>query len=759
MNTTARREIAEMTTNLAGSARRDIAGYTFLGFTLDLRREVLVGGGQEMRLRPRAFGVLTYLVANAGRVVSKQELIDRVWSGVAVTDDSLVQCLIEIRRALGSTQHVVKTVRARGYLMDCDVQPVPSDDGEAALDTRLPEAAVQEQPALQEQGWTELADRQRHRRLRVTIGLVITALLATLVIAAVLSRPGRSTTAAPSTTALSTAPLAVRFSIAPPSGNVFGNDLGPANSAPNVETTTIAVSPDGSQVAYVATDLSGHTRIWLRPMAALDAQPVPATDGAQSVFWSPDGRSIGFPAGGKLKRLDLATGAAIPLCDLPDRGGVYATWGEQDILFSAGNQIFRVPTSGGTAELAVRPEVENGESGAKWPWFLPDGRRFVYLARLRTRDGRVKLAAPGKPTITVLSALSNVQWVDPGYLVFAREGTIVAQRLDPESGRTAGDPLPIAGPVLYSRSTARAAFSASRSGALAYQSHSDQAQLVWFDRKGSNAAGVASQGDFLSMRLSADGGRALFARAAPRLGTYDLWSVDLARGDERKLTSEPTSEIGGLWLPDGKGMVFSAERQGPPHLFYRRFEDDNDRELRPSTTFTLAEDVSPEGLIAFQDFNEATPRVVWSLDPHGGGEPAPLMAPKFNVEDLRFSPDGQLVTFVSNDSERPEVHVARRSATRESVRISIGGGRSPRWDRRVREVLYLSKDGRMMAVAIRTDPKLEAAPARVLFTIPLQYPWVDYDVAPDGRFLAIVPQVRANERPLTVLLNWLALLK
>jgi DNA-binding winged helix-turn-helix (wHTH) protein/Tol biopolymer transport system component len=745
-----------MTTNPMGSARRDIAGYSFLGFTLDLQREVLVGAGQEVRLRPRAFGVLTCLVANAGRVVSKQELIDAVWSGVAVTDDSLVQCLIEIRRALGSTPEVVKTIRGRGYLMDCDVHPVRSNETEAP-DTRLPKAAVQEPSAVEEQrGIVEFADQRRPRRLRIIIGLAVAALVATLVLAAMFIRQARLAVAANSITEASTAPLAVRFSIDPPPGTVFGNGLGPANSAPNVETTTVAVSPDGSQVAYVSTDVSGQTRIWLRPMAALDPRPVPATDGAQSVFWSPDGRSIGFPAGGKLKRLDLATGAAVPLCELPDLGGVYGTWGEQDVLFSAGNQIFRVPTSGGTAELAVQPDIANGEAGAKWPWFLPDGRRFVYLARLRTRDGRVKLAVPGKPPITLLNAVSNVQWVDPGYLVFAHEGTIVAQLFDLESGRMTGDALPIAGPVLYSRSTARAAFSASRSGALVYQSHSDQAQLTWFDRGGRVAGRVPSAGDLLGLRLSPDGRQALFARAALSLGTYDLWSVDLASGDERKLTSEPTSEIGGLWLPDGKGIVFSAERDGPPRLFYRRFDDDKDTQLRPAGNFTLADDISPDGLVAFQDLSEAAPRVVWTLAPDRGGDPAPLIVPKFNVEDVRFSADGQLVAFVSDESDRTDVYVTRRSAPRESLRISIGGGSFPRWDRNGREVFYLSRDGRMKSVAIRTDPRLEAATPRVLFTIPSQYPWVDYDVAPDGRFLAIVPQVRSNERPLTVLLNWLS---
>ena len=147
------------------------------------------------------------------------------------------------------------------------------------------------------------------------------------------------------------------------------------------------------------------------------------------------------------------------------------------------------------------------------------------------------------------------------------------------------------------------------------------------------------------------------------------------------LTSEPTSEIGGQWLPDSSGVVFSAERQGSPHLFSRRLDEDNDRELRPAGTFTIAHDVAPDGVIAFRVVSEPKPRVVWGLGPDGG-EPVSLMAPRFDVDDLRFAPDDELVAFVSSDSERSEVYVAPRSAPQRRVRVSTGGGRLPRWGRR-----------------------------------------------------------------------------
>jgi DNA-binding winged helix-turn-helix (wHTH) protein/Tol biopolymer transport system component len=748
--TTERREFADMTTNQAESARPALSGLVFMDRTLDLRREVLVYGSEELRLRPRTFGVLTHLLTNAGRVVTKQELMDVVWADVVVTEDSLVQCLIEIRRALGTAQDVVKTVRGRGYLVDCEVRRV-----QLALSEAVGEEPLQgvSPPDVQVRDESSPVPALAEVRTRWSAGAIAGLGAAAFLLAAgAFGWMGlaRGTTGA---TGNDQRAPAVRFAIDPPPGQILGNGPGPANAAPNVETTTLAVSPDGSTVAMVAVDVSGRTRIWIRPLAALEAHALPATEGATSVFWSPDGRSIGFPADGKLKRLDFATGSAVALCDLPAHpGGVYGTWGADAIVYSAGTRILRVSTEGGKPEDAVR--LEPDEDGAKWPWFLPDGRRFLYMARLRTREGRVKLASPGKAAITVLAAASsNVQWVDPGYLVFARDGALVAQRFDPDAGRMTGDLLPVASPVIYSRSTTRAAFAVSRSGVLVYQPRGDSSRLVWVDDSGSSGR-VVSSGDLVGVRLSPDGGRALFSRATPAFGTYDLWYVDLARGAEWRLTSEPTSEIGGQWLPDGSGVVFSAERQGSPHLFSRRLNEDNDRELRPAGAFTVAHDVARDGVIAFKVVGEPRPRVVWGLGPDGG-EPVSLMAPRFDVDDLRFAPHDELVAFVSSDSERSEVYVAPRSAPQQRVRVSTGGGRLPRWGRRGGSLFYLSNDGRVMSTTVRARPGLSVSQPRPVLPVSSSSAWVDYDVAADGRFLAIVPEVTASQQALTVLLNWL----
>src|SRR5262245_2671820 len=469
------------------------AAYTFLNVTLDMRRQLLVRSTDEIRLRPRSFDVLRYLVANAGRLVSKQELMDAVWADVAVTDDSLVQCLIEIRRGLGEAEACIKTVRGRGYLLDCVVQPVADSSVRGQAPASAPvvngAAAAQVESSSPESRFRWM----RTRPLLAVLGSV--ALVAASIVGGALLR---------SNVPLGLQANVVRFTSDSLPGTAFGAGPWSALVWANIETTGIALSPDGSELVFVATDPSGRRNIWLRPLTTLDARQIPATEGATSVFWSPDSRSIGFFAGGKLKRLDLSSSAAVTVCDVPEGTGLYGTWGRDDILFAApeGHEIFRVPVAGGPPARELVPDRTAREISVGWPLFLPDGLRFLYLARLPDREGRIKFAEPGKPPVPILSAISHVQWVDPDYLVFAREGTLMAQRFDLVERRLVGDVLSLAASVQYSRSTARTNFSTSRTGALVYQANYDLAQLVWYDRSGREVGRMDPQGDYLRARIS-----------------------------------------------------------------------------------------------------------------------------------------------------------------------------------------------------------------------------------------------------------------
>jgi Tol biopolymer transport system component/DNA-binding winged helix-turn-helix (wHTH) protein len=724
------------------------AAYTFLDVTVDMRRQLLIRGNDEIRLRPRAFDVLRYLVTNAGRLISKQELMDAVWADVAVTDDSLVQCLIEIRRGLGRAESRIKTVRGRGYLLDCEVLP------SAGVDSTVPEEAPRSaevadshiEPRFESTSRRSPLAWMRARPVLAVLGLG--ALVAAVIAGRAWLRPSASTSPG----------NLVRFTISAPPGSVFGAGPWSASVAVNVETIGMALSPDGSQLAFVATDLSRRRNIWLRPLQNLDARLLPATEGASSVFWSPDNRSIAFFAGGKLKRLDLSGGAAVTLCDVSEGTGLSGTWGRDDILFAApeGHEIFRVSAAGGSVARELGPDAAAHEISVGWPWFLPDGRRFLYLARTPDREGQLKLAEPGQPTVTLRSAISNAQWVDPDYLVFAREGTLVAQRVDLVERRVVGDVFSLAAPVQYTRSTARTSFSASRTGALVYQPHADLFQLVWFDRSGREVGRIDARGDYLRARISPDGQRILFHRADPKLGTSDLWVTDVARGVETRLTADPSSEGFGLWLPDGKGVIFATERGGPPHLFYKDIETGVERELLPSKQgLQIPTDISPNGrIVAFEQISERGDADLWTMPVDRTRPPTPLIASAFNERGLRFSPDGQVVAFVSDESGSTEIYVAPLAMISARRRVSNGGASTARWNPSGRELFYTAADGSVMAVSIRAAPSLEIGVPLRLFGMAGKWPWRDFDLSRDGRFLAIVPQVMANEQSLTAVLNW-----
>jgi len=281
--------------------------------------------------------------------------------------------------------------------------------------------------------------------------------------------------------------------------------------------------------------------------------------------------------------------------------------------------------------------------------------------------------------------------------------------------------------------------------------------LLWFDRSGRDLGRFGPQGDYPRVRISPDGRRIVFHRTDPRLGTTDLWLADLVRGVETRLTSDPSSEIAGLWLPDGSGVVFAAERGGPPHLFFKDLQTGSERELLPSNQrLQIPTDISPDGrIVAFEQISERGDADLWTVPIRGEQPPSTVIASTFNERGLHFSPDGRFVAFSSDESGSSEIYVAPSTDIASRKRVSDGGGWTARWSPDSRKLYYLSMDGNVMDVSIHFGSSLEIGVPVRLFAMEGKWPWRDFDVSPDGkRFLAIVPQVMANEQSLTAVLNW-----
>ncbi len=353
----------------------------------------------------------------------------------------------------------------------------------------------------------------------------------------------------------------------------------------------------------------------------------------------------------------------------------------------------------------------------------------------------------------LLTAVSNVQYVEPGYLVYAREGTLVGQRFDAGRAELTGAPFSLAASVRYFYSTAAARFTAAR-GALVYDTSFDRDRLVWIDRSGHESGTVSTPGRFISLRISPDGSRLLFSRGQPQIGTFDLWMADLDRGGEQRLTSEPTSEVGAVWSRDGRTAFFTADRLGPPHVFARDLRAGVEREVLPAGVLQTAEDVSPDGkTLAFSDRSNGNSDL-WTSPIDRPRERSPVFQSRFTEAQLRFSPDGRFIAFSSNESGRSEVYVAAFPPTGEKSVVSTAGASSPRWSRDGRELFYMSGDRQLMAVAVGTPPALRLGPPRALFGLIGRRIWKDYDVSPDGRrFLAIVTDLLGDAQPLTAVMN------
>jgi dipeptidyl aminopeptidase/acylaminoacyl peptidase len=365
------------------------------------------------------------------------------------------------------------------------------------------------------------------------------------------------------------------------------------------------------------------------------------------------------------------------------------------------------------------------------------------------------VAEIGKPSREVMPLQSSAQYVEPGYLLFTSEGALLGQRFDLSRGEIAGAPFSIAAPVSHSFTTTVARFAASPSGTLVYQSRSNDQSVEWFDRSGRQLGSIADRGEYQQIRISPDGQSVAFSRS--RGGATDVWQIDLERRSETRLTFGPSSEGAGPWTPDGKTLFFNADVGAPPAIFRKNLTTGVETPALPPTgTFQEPEDVSPDGKTLLYTQRGAGGNDIWLFALDGKGPPVRALETLFEEFGVRFSPDGRYFSFGSTMSGGPEIYLSPFPPTGEKIRVSSAGGNLARWSRDGRELLYQSADSRLMAVAVQTSPSLRVGTPQPLFELALRRPWYAFDVAPDGRILAIVQQARARDQPLTVVLNWTA---
>jgi len=554
----------------------------------------------------------------------------------------------------------------------------------------------------------------------------------------------------------------MRFVVSPPEKASFTADPPPAGR----------VSPDGHHIAFVASSGAGP-QLWVRALDSLTAQPLPGTEGASYPFWSPDSRFIAFFADGRLKKIELSGKSPQILCDALE--GVGGAWNrEGTIVFSrsfSGEPLYRVPASGGAPAPVTRLDSSRREDSHRWPYFLPDGRHFLYLASISTRQANNAIyvgSLDSQEARRLVTANSSVAYAPPGFLLFVSNETLMAQPFDPDRLALKGDAVPIAERVQPSVPNAYASFSVSENGVLTYWAGTAESELVWFDRAGSRLGALGGASDYMSPSLSPDEKRVAVVRSDSHTGSRDIWLIEVARGTHTRLTSDRAEEAFPLWSPDGGRIVFISNRDGPEDLYQRLLTGAGRDEAlyKSSAPHKHPMDWSRDGrFILYHTRQARTGADLWVLPLSGDRRPFPLLQTEFGEWHGQFSPDGRHVAYTSDESGAWEVYVQPFPGSGERLRISASGGGQPRWRRDGNELFYIAADGTMTAVPLdRGSGSLSAGIPKALFKTSVHTPSLSvifgYAVTGDGqRFLINTPAADALRTPITVVLNWTAELK
>jgi eukaryotic-like serine/threonine-protein kinase len=720
-------------------------------FELNVHEGELRKNGLKLKLLGQPLQILTILVRRRGEVVAREELRAELWPTDTFVDfdHGLNNAIQKIREALGESAanpQFIETVPRRGYRFLPSLE-VSFESAGLSANGGLQEGSSRGLGPVAPDGKTEIVETKlaqsgrSGRRAGLAWFCAVVALAVTAALLFFRELPQQA--------------AMIYSQIAPPEGTGFSSALG-------YNTTVPVVSPDGKNLVFTASGPDNTSMLWVRPIGSPQARQLSGTEHAYGPFWSPDSKSMGFFALGKLKTIGLNNDNPIVVCPASSgaRGGSWGTDGT--ILFAPGPRtpIFRVAAKGGLP-LAVTKIDESKHGSHRWPFILPDGKHFVYLAvnflvPAHDEDGIYYASLDGKENRLLLKAHRSAEYAS-GFLLFVRDGILLAQSFDPVNGKLRGETHPIAEKVAEDAPSWKSVISVSPAGMLAYAPAEavHNTELTWFDQNGKQLgnAGAELKGQlYRSFRISPQGDR---VAVGMETGLTDVWVTTLGQRDLVRLTFQENS-IMPVWSPDGKWISFLSYTGH--WKISRRASDGTGKEedLLESSEALWPLSWCPDGTCLLYANMENSEYHLRTL-PLGSAQKPIEVATTGDRAAATFSPDGRWIAYASNETGKAEIYLMTFDRGPGKWQISRNGGTNPVWAARTDELFYLASDNMLTVVSVKEIAgKLQVGLPRPLFRIAGSgY----FDVPSGAKKILVGIAGVPNTRPVNLIVNWAASLK
>jgi Tol biopolymer transport system component len=518
-----------------------------------------------------------------------------------------------------------------------------------------------------------------------------------------------------------------------------------------------ALSPDGQLLVFSASGPEPGNQLWLRPLDSLTARPLPGTEGAFGAFWSPDSHWIAFFSSGKLRKISIDGGSPQVICNGPvGRGGSWGPDGTILLVPDVGIPVYSVPATGGTPTPVTQLDKVHQELTHRWPSFLPDGKHFLFFSRGPENMNYVGVLGSLDRKM-ILKNDSNAIYVSPGYLLFVRNGNLMAQPFDAKRLELTGAAVPVAENVPTAGIWQHGLFSASNNGIVSIQPRFGKlVQPVWVDRSGKILEVLGDPAMFTQVSVSPDGQRTAFVIIDSQDGTWNIWILDLKGHQKTRLTYESSVGNFPVWSPDGNQIIFATNRLGVERMFSIPASGVGEASLLlPSEEGDFPTSWSRDGkFIAFlrSPINAYNKRSLWIAPTFGDKKPHRLLEVAGTISEAVFSPDGKWLAYHSDENGRREVNVVPFPEANRKIAISSGGGNTPRWSPDGKALFYLTNDGTLMSASLLAGKNgLQVGETQALFKTSRML----YDVAPDGKRFLLYKE--AEDQPtssITLISNW-----